>query len=263
MTGEGRPIILMADGRALRRSDSPAVVLPFPGGPSATPPTPHGIRSVDLNSDYRMDVVLAGAGGLRFLLQGADGSFADTTAATKLDAKTLGSNAFGAWAADIEMDGDLDPIVAAREGPPIVLRNNGDGTFNVVQPFSGAADLRDFAWADLDQDGDPDAAFVDAKGALLVYTKAGPVGRAPGRAAEPRALPPWPSPISMATWMELLVPPTGSSFVWRTRKRARLGSGRDRPRASVDCRAPGRGSRQQLKPGPDRCLGVRRLDRPE
>ena len=33
---------------------------------------------------------------------------------------------FGVWAADIEMDGDIDVIVGSTDGPPFVLRNNGD-----------------------------------------------------------------------------------------------------------------------------------------
>ena len=52
-----------------------------------------------------------------------------------------------------------------------VLRNNGDGTFSdVLEPFEGATDLRDFAWADLDGDGDPDAALLDAQGGLRIYS---------------------------------------------------------------------------------------------
>ena len=45
-----------------------------------------------------------------------------------------------------------------------MLRNNGDGTFVSCRPFEGATDLRDFAWADFDGDGDPDAALLDARG---------------------------------------------------------------------------------------------------
>src|SRR5262249_55267128 len=91
------------------------------------------------------------------------------TEKTKLDAKTLGANYFGAWPADIEMDGDLDLIVAPRAGPPVVLRNNGDGTFKVITPFAGIEGARDFVWADFDNDGAPDAAFLDAAGKIHVF----------------------------------------------------------------------------------------------
>jgi len=45
----------------------------------------------------------------------------------------------------------------------------GDGTFRPIGPFEGAVDLRDFASADLDGDGNPDAAALDARGTLRIY----------------------------------------------------------------------------------------------
>jgi len=51
-----------------------------------------------------------------------------------------------------------------------VLRNNGDGTFAEQRPFAGVNALRDFVWADLDGDGDPDAALLDAQGRVSVFT---------------------------------------------------------------------------------------------
>ena len=57
------------------------------------------------------------------------GRFADVTAATKLPASLLRAPAYGVWAADVDTDGDLDLVLAPRDGPPVVLRNNGDGTF--------------------------------------------------------------------------------------------------------------------------------------
>ena len=35
----------------------------------------------------------------------------------------------GAWAVDIEADGDLDIVLGTKTGEPTVLRNNGDDTF--------------------------------------------------------------------------------------------------------------------------------------
>ena len=74
----------------------------------------------------------------------------------------------GAWAVDIEADGDLD-IVLGREGSPTVLRNNGDDTFLAIHPFAGISGIRGFAWADLDGDGNPDAAIIDGSGRLHVF----------------------------------------------------------------------------------------------
>ena len=76
----------------------------------------------------------------------------------------------GACSADIEADGDLDIVLAATYSVPTVLRNNGDDTFTELQPFSKVDGLRDFAWADLDADGDPDAAIVDSSYKLHVFS---------------------------------------------------------------------------------------------
>src|SRR5260221_11895013 len=69
------------------------------------------------------------------------------------------------------MDGDLDVILARRVGPPLMLRNNGDGTFTAVEvkEFVAIDGARAFVWADLDNDGAPDAVFLDATGKLHVF----------------------------------------------------------------------------------------------
>ena len=75
----------------------------------------------------------------------------------------------GAWAADIEADGALDIVLGPTEGNPVVLGNNGDGSFTALDPFPGISGLRQFAWADLDGDGLPDAAIVDNAGRLHIF----------------------------------------------------------------------------------------------
>ena len=84
--------------------------LAFPGGEKKTPPTAYGVLPVDWDNDFRTSLVLAGAGGLRFFRQDANHQFSDVTAKTGLDAATLSGDYFGAWAADVDMDGDLDLI---------------------------------------------------------------------------------------------------------------------------------------------------------
>ncbi len=81
----------------------------------------------------------------------------------------IGAPYTGAWAVDIEADGDLDIVLGAKDGVPTVLRNNGDGTFLAIHPFTGISGLRGFAWADLDGDGNPDAAIIDGAGKLHVF----------------------------------------------------------------------------------------------
>jgi tetratricopeptide (TPR) repeat protein len=135
----------------------------------AAPSSSNAVATLDWNHDFRTDIVTAGPGGVRLLLQNENGSFVDETGKASGNAPVT-DPAFGVWAADVEMDGDIDVVVGATARPPFVLRNNGDGTWRRIEPFSGVTVIRGFSWADLDQDADPDAMFVDAAGAVLVAT---------------------------------------------------------------------------------------------
>jgi hypothetical protein len=172
LTGEGAPALVAADARAVVASKDAASAASeigiFPGSTAALPGM-DGVVPVDLDNDFRVDLVLAGAGGLRLLRQGEDGRFADITRAAGLSRERREGSAFGAWAADVDADGDLDVIVAMGEGPPVVLRNNGDRTFAEQRPFAGVASVRGFVWADLDGEGVPDAAFLQADGGVRVF----------------------------------------------------------------------------------------------
>jgi tetratricopeptide (TPR) repeat protein len=168
LSGEGAHVIATATGREVHLTGGSS--FPFPGGPSNTPPESSGILPVDFNYDFKTDLVLAGAGGVRFLRQESPSAFTDVTAQTKLPPATINREyTAGAWSADIEADGDLDVVLATAAGVPPVLRNNGDGTFTEIQPFPRITGLKDFAWADLDADGDPDAALVDSGYTLSVF----------------------------------------------------------------------------------------------
>jgi cytochrome c-type biogenesis protein CcmH/NrfG len=169
LTGGPEVAVFVANGQQLRRIDAAGPALDFPGGPKSVPPTRGGVLPLDWDNDYRTDFLLAGAGGLRFYHQAADGRFADVTDKTGLDPATLRADYYGAWAADFDLDGDLDIIAAPRRGPPVVLRNNRDGTFTAVKPFADVGAVRDFVWADFDNDGAPDAAFLDAEGGVHVF----------------------------------------------------------------------------------------------
>jgi FG-GAP-like repeat len=164
-----KPALFGINAKEAIRLDKAGDPLPFPGGKDLLPPSEAGLLAIDWNNDFRTDILLAGAGGLRFFQQDEDGGFKDVTSKTKLPEDVLKTDYYGGWAADIDMDGDLDIIVAPRKGPPLVLRNNGEGTFTVVKPFAGVDSARCFAWADLDHDGAPDAAFVDSQGKLHVF----------------------------------------------------------------------------------------------
>jgi tetratricopeptide (TPR) repeat protein len=163
----GTPVIAEADGREVHLSTG--ATLPFPGGPTHVPPTPEGILQVDFNYDFKTDLVLAGAGGVRLFRQDSPSAFTEVTTQTKLPKSVINARYTGAWAVDIEADGDLDIVLGADAGLPVVLRNNGDDTFLPIHPFAGISGVRGFAWADLDGDGNPDAAIIDGAGRLHTF----------------------------------------------------------------------------------------------
>ena len=179
------PSVFLGDSQTMRIVGTTAAAISFPSGPGAVPPSPHAILTIDWNYDFRMDLVLAGGGGLRLLRQTESGTFADVTLEA-LDASVVDMDCFGVWAADIDLDGDLDVVVGLSSLPSIVLRNNGDGTFFLLRPFPDVTGARGFTWADLDQDGDPDAAFLDAAGQVHVF-----------RNEQGGSFRPWPTPMEL------------------------------------------------------------------
>ena len=166
LTGDGNPVAASAGTFGLHVSGVSGDLR----CPAMTaPPSPDAVAVADLNYDFRSDLAFAGAGGLCLLRQSDAGRFTDVTARAKLPAALVRTPAYGVWAADIDTDGDLDLVLATRDGGPVVLRNNGDGTFTPRDLFQGVARVRGFAWADLDGEGVPDAAFLDESGTIHVF----------------------------------------------------------------------------------------------
>ena len=163
LTGEGQPAIATVNKNELQLSTG--AKLPFPG---ANGPTSHfGVLPIDFDYDFKTDLVLAGESGVRLFKQESPDKFTDVTAATKLQPPTINENYRAAWAADVEADGDLDVVLGGAKHK--VLRNNGDGTFVEINPFPKVTAIVNFAWGDLDADGDPDAALVDENETLHVF----------------------------------------------------------------------------------------------
>ena len=162
---EDTPVALSATEEAVRWLDSSGRAVP---SPASRPLGANGLLSVDWNNDFRLDLVAAGEGGVRLYRREEDGSPADVTDLIGVGRSVTDRAYHGIWAADIEMDGDLDLVLGGPDVCP-VLRNNGDGTFGLAHPFSDADGARAFEWTDLDGDGVPDAALVDNRGRLVVY----------------------------------------------------------------------------------------------
>jgi FG-GAP-like repeat/Tetratricopeptide repeat/ASPIC and UnbV len=168
LSGQSAPVVATANGREVKLASGAKI--PFPGGPSNKPPRVQSILPVDFNYDFKTDLVLVGDGGVRFFRQDSPSAFTDISADTKLSPGILNAVFLTAWTADVEADGDLDVILTSEKEFPLVLRNNGDGTFATIEPFRAGFGVFDFAWADLDADGDPDAAFIDSTGKLHVFS---------------------------------------------------------------------------------------------
>ncbi len=166
LSGSGAPVLVTATTREIRLSTGAS--FPFPGGTENSSLKANSVLPVDFSYDFKTDLVLAGGAGVRFFRQDTPTAFVDVTAETKLPPTVLNQAWTRAWSADIEADGDLDLIVATDRAH-VVLRNNGDGTFTGIQPFSGLVGVTTFAWADLDADGDPDAAMIDGSQAIRVF----------------------------------------------------------------------------------------------
>ncbi len=166
LDGEGPPTVVVANGREARVGN---VTLSFPGT-AEYQSLSNGVIGLDYDYDFKTDLFMAGQGGLKLYHQESRDKFTDVTSRMGLPPGLITASYEGAWAADIDLDGDLDVVLGTTYGEPLALRNNGDGTFKVLRPFTGAEKLRDFVYADLDGDGDPDAALLDNDYKLRVFS---------------------------------------------------------------------------------------------
>jgi Tfp pilus assembly protein PilF len=167
LNGADTPILAQATATELHLASGAA--LPFPGNAATQILSPESVLPIDINYDFKTDLALAGPTGVRLFRQDDPAHFTDVTAQTKLPPAILNAPYTGAWAVDIEADGDLDILLGALSGPPTLLRNNGDGTFTPGTPFPHISGLRQLVWVDLNGDGNPDAALIDAANHLHIF----------------------------------------------------------------------------------------------
>lgn len=156
---------IIVDGRVIVDNEAE---MPFPGG-SEDRLNQNSVALIDYNYDFLNDIALAGDDGLRLYRQEEDFSFTDVTGQTNLPASVRNGSYNSVWSVDIDVDGDLDLVLAPADGTPVVLRNNGDESFSEISLFDGPQSPSEFHWADFDGDGDPDAAFLDKAGNLHLF----------------------------------------------------------------------------------------------
>jgi len=157
---ESEPIVIVSNGETLKIGDVEI---------AGTAAAPRGIAALDLDYDFKNDIATAGPKGVRIFRRGDGNVFDDVTASSKLPAEISNGTFAGIWPLDVEHDGDLDLLAARESGPPVVLRNNGDLTFEVQEPFAGVENVREFVNFDIDEDGDSDAIFLSSDETVRIF----------------------------------------------------------------------------------------------
>jgi hypothetical protein len=165
MNDQSPPEAAWGDEKALHLASG--AILPLPAGGGLLRMA--SIAPADLNYDFKMDFAIATGSGLKIYQQENPQRFRDITAESRIPAAIAGGSYIGAWAFDVDLDGDLDVVLGVPKGDPVVLRNNGDGTFTPIDSFKGTDGLTAFTGADIDGDGDPDIALIDGAGKLSVF----------------------------------------------------------------------------------------------
>lgn len=166
LRGQLKPDILQANNKKVIINGHQT--LAFPGGDESQSGL-HSIAAIDYNYDFRNDLAFAGEHGFRLYHQNVDTTFTNVTKEIGIPSSVINGSYQGVWSADIDLDADLDMVLAPTNGSPIVLRNNGDNTFKAMKLFKAVQNIVDFAWVDLDYDTDPDGIFLSKKGVLTIY----------------------------------------------------------------------------------------------
>lgn len=161
LDGEKPPVVVWSDDKETHIGKT---VLPI------SISNPNQIIAFDFDYDFKNDLAMATEKGFRLFRQIDGENFEDVTANTKISNEILQKEYSGVWTFDAESDGDLDLILGSETGKPIVLQNNSDNSFSVIKAFENTENLRQFVWADLDEDGDGDTVLLDGNGKVQFFS---------------------------------------------------------------------------------------------
>lgn len=122
------------------------------------------LAAFDFDYDYKNDLAIADENGFKLFKQSDGDKFAEVQ--MRVSARSFN----GVWALDVDNEGDLDLFLATKDGRPIVLQNNGDGTFAETKPFDSAENTADLVYGDFDEDGDSDAVLLSSDGKVRYFS---------------------------------------------------------------------------------------------
>ncbi|MDZ7719233.1 MAG: FG-GAP-like repeat-containing protein [Balneolaceae bacterium] len=166
LSGDSPPFpITVADGSVVINEQTE---LEFPGE-TVSKLSGNAVQEIDFNYDFRNDLAAVGSNGFRLYQLNEDQTFSDVTSTLGLTENITDGSYTGVWSFDVELDGDLDLLLSSTNGSSFVLRNNGDGTFSQIVPFSENQSIKEFLWADLDGEGTPEATVLNEEGAVIIY----------------------------------------------------------------------------------------------
>lgn len=145
------------------------VKLVAPAQPNDNNSTQYDIQIADLDSDNDLDVVALDRNSVRILINNGTNNFTDETAARIGAMGTPGANWDDVDIGDVDLDGDLDVVAAARfdaSNGHALLLNNGPPLWNFTVNLTllGNTSSHDVDFADIDNDGDLDVVFSGNNG---------------------------------------------------------------------------------------------------